>query len=263
MRDRLLEVAVGRGDHAHVDAERPARLADAVELAVLEHAQQLRLDASPAARRPRRGRACRRPPPGRARCGRRARRCRRPCSPPKSSASSRPSGSAAQFTLTSGRALRSERRCSAAATTSLPVPDSPRSSTLARERAMRGSLSTSARIAGLARDDALDARARPRRRRLAVAAARRREQRADQRAEVVLDRERLGQIVDGAALQRGARGVDRREGGHHHHLAARPDALRAPQQLEPVDRRHHEIGEQRRRKARARSARSAASGSER
>ncbi len=39
---RALQVAVGRGDHAHVDAQ-AARTADALELALLQHAQQLRL----------------------------------------------------------------------------------------------------------------------------------------------------------------------------------------------------------------------------
>ena len=41
--DRGLEVAVGRRDHADVDAER-LRAADALELAELEHAEQLALD---------------------------------------------------------------------------------------------------------------------------------------------------------------------------------------------------------------------------
>ena len=36
------EVAVGRGDHAHVDLDR-VRVADALELALLQHAQQLHL----------------------------------------------------------------------------------------------------------------------------------------------------------------------------------------------------------------------------
>ena len=40
--DHLREVAVGRGDDAHVDLDR-VRVADALELALLQHAQQLRL----------------------------------------------------------------------------------------------------------------------------------------------------------------------------------------------------------------------------
>ena len=42
VRDHLREVAVGRGDDAHVDLDR-VRVADALELALLQHAQQLRL----------------------------------------------------------------------------------------------------------------------------------------------------------------------------------------------------------------------------
>ena len=41
-RDLLLEVAVGRGDQAHVDLDR-LDAADALELALLERAQQLHL----------------------------------------------------------------------------------------------------------------------------------------------------------------------------------------------------------------------------
>jgi uncharacterized membrane protein len=41
-RDRLLHIAVGSGDHAHVDANRLPSLTDAMELAVLEYAKQLR-----------------------------------------------------------------------------------------------------------------------------------------------------------------------------------------------------------------------------
>src|SRR5262249_30573192 len=41
-RDGLLEGLVGRGDHAYVDTERP-RPTDTLELLLLEHAQQLRL----------------------------------------------------------------------------------------------------------------------------------------------------------------------------------------------------------------------------
>ena len=40
--DHLREIRMGRGDHAHVDLDR-VRVADALELALLQHAQQLRL----------------------------------------------------------------------------------------------------------------------------------------------------------------------------------------------------------------------------
>ena len=263
-RDRVLEVAVRGRDDAHVDAQRPAvpptrwnspscstrssfawsepgQLADLVEE---QRAAVRRLEAGPAAS------AC---APVKAPLARGRRARPRAGSP----------GSAAQFTFTKRpRAALRERggaprrpppcrcptrraaarspgraRCGAACSTSVAHrPGSPRRCP---------STATPASAAGLA-----------------VAAVRRRQQRADQRDQVVLHGERLGQVVDGAALQRLARGVDRGEGGHHHHLAARPDALRAPHQLEPVDPGHHEVREQHVEGAAQRSARRAASASE-
>ena len=59
--DQVLEVAVGGGDHPHVDAHRLAA-ADPLEALALEHPQQLGLRARAACRRSRRGTACRRRP---------------------------------------------------------------------------------------------------------------------------------------------------------------------------------------------------------
>ena len=97
-----LEVAVGRGDER---GRRPARglgRADALDLAVLEHAQELGLHRRAACRRSRRGTACRRRA---TRTGRaRARRApvNAPRSWPNSSLSSSVSGIAAQLIATNG-----------------------------------------------------------------------------------------------------------------------------------------------------------------
>jgi hypothetical protein len=58
-----------------------------------------------------------------------------PFSWPNSSVSSSVSGRAAHETLTSGWGLRLLARCSASATSSFPVPDSPEISTVASEPA--------------------------------------------------------------------------------------------------------------------------------
>ena len=57
--DELFEVGVGGGDDADVDGDGP-RLAERMDLAGLEEAQQLGLHVEAASRRSRRGRACRR-----------------------------------------------------------------------------------------------------------------------------------------------------------------------------------------------------------
>jgi hypothetical protein len=71
-----------------------------------------------------------------------------PFSWPKSSLSNSVSGRLAQSTTTSGRAARALASCSARATSSLPVPDSPSSSTLAVDGATRATCASIARKAG-------------------------------------------------------------------------------------------------------------------
>ena len=114
------EVPVRGGDHPHVDAARGA-VADAADLAVLEHAQQLGLQrarqladlveeqraAAASSNSPRWSPTA----PVKA-----------PRTWPKSSDSSSASGIAAQLTATNGWPARGERRWSSRATTSLPVP---------------------------------------------------------------------------------------------------------------------------------------------
>ena len=131
----------------------------ALDLALLEHAQELHLDVRRTARRSRRGRACRR---GAARSGRPCARDRageRALSWPKSSLSRSVSGSAAQLTATNGLVARAAaaRGCSARRS-SLPVPLSPRTSTVARRRRRLARRPRSApRIAGERADDVLGA----------------------------------------------------------------------------------------------------------
>ena len=55
--DQLREVAVGRCDHPNVDLDR-VRVADALELTLLQHAQQLHLQRPRSSSRLRRGTAC-------------------------------------------------------------------------------------------------------------------------------------------------------------------------------------------------------------
>ena len=62
VRDELPQVAVGRGDDAHVDLDRLRVRPSALELALLQHAQQLGLELERDARRSRRGRSSRRRP---------------------------------------------------------------------------------------------------------------------------------------------------------------------------------------------------------
>ena len=121
------QVAIGRGHDAHVDAARHV-LADAPQLAFLNHAQHLRLRAR-RARRSRRETACRRAPPRRRPGARRPRPVNAPRACPNSSASTRSSGSAAQFSVQNARSRRGPQRCSARATSSLPLPLSPSIST--------------------------------------------------------------------------------------------------------------------------------------
>ena len=71
-----------------------------------------------------------------------------PFSCPNSSLSTSPGASAPQSTTTNGRSARGEARCSAAASTSLPVPLSPSISTVESDGAACSTSAKSARIAG-------------------------------------------------------------------------------------------------------------------
>ena len=105
--DRLLEVHVGRRDEAEVGPDRP-RAADALDLALLDRAQQLRLQIERADRRSRRGTACRRWP---ARTCRSAAACapvNEPFSWPNSVLSTSSRGIAARLTATNGPSGRSD-----------------------------------------------------------------------------------------------------------------------------------------------------------
>ena len=126
------EVAVGRRDDAHVDARVLALPPTRRTSRVSSDAQQLRLQRRAAARRSRRGTACRRRPPRRARARSPTAPVNAPRTWPKSSLSRRFSASAPQSTTTNGPS-RARRRVvrSPRATSSLPVPVSPWMSTVA------------------------------------------------------------------------------------------------------------------------------------
>ena len=150
--DLLLEVAVGRRDHAHVDLARlrccrPAR----------SRAPGARAAASPAcraaARRSRRGRSCRRRRPRSARCAPSSAPVKAPRTWPNSSLSTSPAEIAEQFTFTSGRSRRGLRSWIARAISSLPVPVSPRISTVDGVGATVSTSESTFASAGLRADD--------------------------------------------------------------------------------------------------------------
>ena len=148
VREQRLEVAVGGRDDAHVDLDLAAA-AHARELAVLQHAQQLRLhrrrhvadlveEERAAVRLLEAAAAAATAAPEKA-----------PFSWPKSSLSTSSAGTAAQFIFTKGCSRRGDSSWMARATSSLPVPFSPRISTGTSEGAAR---STSARSAAMGAD---------------------------------------------------------------------------------------------------------------
>ncbi len=132
----------GRGWSTRRRARRPSRCGPSRPAGSRPPAA--RAGASPAwraaARRPRRGSACRcsacAKKPGRAggRAGERA-----ACTWPNSSASASSAGSAAQLNRTSGLLARVDCAWSSSATNSLPVPVSPRTSTVTSRARDRGS----------------------------------------------------------------------------------------------------------------------------
>ena len=107
-RDRRLQIAVGRGDDAHVDLQR-LLAADARELARLQHAQHLGLRRQRSCRRSRRGRWCRRRPARTGRACAPVAPVNAPRSCPNSSDSISSGGMAAQFTLTNGLSAQRAR----------------------------------------------------------------------------------------------------------------------------------------------------------
>ena len=130
------EVAVGGRHEARVDGDRLAP-AHPLDAALLQRPQQLRLHRPSAARRSRRGTACRRSPARSLPMRRSVASVKEPRSWPNSSLSISGSGIAAQLIATKGPAARGPSSWMARATSSFPVPLSPLISTLARERATR------------------------------------------------------------------------------------------------------------------------------
>ena len=128
--DLVLQVPVGGGEHADVDG-----LARASRRRAGPRAPGWPAGASPgaraASRQSRRGRGCRRRPPGSARRGSATAPVKAPFTWPKSSLSSSPSGMARAVDGDEGAGRRAaERRWISRATSSLPVPVSPWMSTV-------------------------------------------------------------------------------------------------------------------------------------
>ncbi len=141
------QVAVGGRHQAHVDLQRLGA-AHALELAVLQHPQQLDLQRGGDLADLVEEAGCRRRPARSGPRGGPAAPVKLPFSWPNSSLSSSVSDSAAQFTLTKGLSLRGDSSCRACAISSLPVPDSPRISTVALVGAARLTTSKTACSSG-------------------------------------------------------------------------------------------------------------------
>ena len=158
---------------------------------------------------------------------------------PNSSLSSSSAGIAAQFTATKGLALRRPWSCNARATSSLPVPVSPRIRTVASLSAAMPIAFCTRRIASLAPISAvsLDSRHVPR-----AIAHRRGGSIADRRRVQVIAADRLGQMVEGAEPHRldGVLGAgESRQHRDGRCMSARPDPA---QNLDAVHAaRHPEI----------------------
>ena len=135
---------------------------------------------------------------------------------PKSSLSRSVSGIAAQLTATNGPVAALLRSWSARATSSLPVPLSPVTSTVASVSATRAMISWTFCIAGLVADElgARLRRARPRRGGASPPRGGARFWSARSTATTsCVDLERLGDEVVGAGAHRGDRGLERAERG--------------------------------------------------
>ena len=146
--DLLLEVLVGGGDHPHVDGHR-GRAAHRLDLLLLEGAQDLGLGLRGSCPRPRRGTGCRRRPARTCPCAAARAPVKAPLVWPKSSLSISSSGMAAQFTSTKGPLARRLWWWMLRATSSLPVPFSPKISTRPLLGAAWAISARSARMAAL------------------------------------------------------------------------------------------------------------------
>ena len=168
-----------------------------------------------------------------------------PFSWPNSSASRIDSGIAAQLTATNGPFARAELSWSARASSSLPVPLSPSSSTVASlgaaciddvHRAAPRERRADDRAAALLGELGLEAAVLDEQRLLLERVA---DDPHDVRA-----LERLGDEVVRAFLHRVDRGLDRAVRGHQHDLGLGRDRLGGAQQVHAGRLRHHQIGEQ-------------------
>jgi hypothetical protein len=166
-----------------------------------------------------------------------------PFSNPNSSLSSSSEGSAAQFTFTNGWSRRPESWKIVRATSSLPVPLSPRTSTVMSVSATCSMISRTSRIFGLSphsSSSSVSERARPRSRSTSCLSARFSSAFLERQLEL-LDLERLAQEVGSAQAHRlddvAAWPVPR----EHHDRDVGRSLLEPAQRLEAVHARQHHV----------------------
>ena len=172
-----------------------------------------------------------------------------PFSWPKNSLSMRSRGIAVQFTATKGRSRRGERRWIARATSSLPVPVSPRRSTVASASATCSTIANTSRIAGEVADDLLEP-GRP----LELAVQARhvaplplvRDGVAEHERELVVA-DRLREVVERPLAHRLHRGLDGRVRGDEHDRQRGAQRVDALHERDAVHVRHLEVGDERER----------------
>ncbi len=225
------QVVVGGGHDARVGPDRVT--AHRLVLALLQHAQELHLNgraelADLVEEQRAATRAARSGPLARATAPVKA-----PRSCPKSSASRMLSGMAAQLTATNGPPARALLPWMKRARSSLPVPLSPSTSTVALEGAACVATSSTRRSAGLCPTISRVVRS------LSSCLSERfsHEQRLPlgRLAHALDDRHALERLLDevvGALAHRLHGGLDRAVGGHHHELGVGRDLLQRAQQLE-------------------------------
>ena len=153
---------------------------------------------------------------------------------------------AAVLIAMNGPAARGLCRCSARATSSLPVPDSPVMSTVVFDCERRPIARKTSCIAGawpsISGAAPVSASTGAGRRRL--------DHRAADERDGVIDVERLRQILEGAALERRDRAVEIRVRGHDDHRQLRAALLHLVEQHEARFARHPDVGDEHRRLAR-------------
>ena len=166
-----------------------------------------------------------------------------PFSCPNISLSSSVSDRAAQLTATKAPSLRRLARCTACAATSLPVPLSPRSSTVASVTATFFIWSSTASIAGSCATTPVSLVAHGPHALVLLAQPAPLERAAHHQAQLVRPGQRLAKIVEGAQLHGLDRALDGAVRGQHDDLHLGLLGAHPAQQRHAVQARHLEIGQ--------------------